>query len=88
MENRRSQAVKYALVLVSSGMQYGRNRKGDRVRSPLYLSPEGAMSTTGYAYAVLQLDHSLNSYAGSGKVTVLGIGFADGVGVTDGRGAR
>ncbi|MHC5916164.1 MAG: hypothetical protein ACYTXE_35370 [Nostoc sp.] len=30
----------------------------------------------------------LNSYADSGKVTVLGVGFADGAGVTDGRGAR
>ncbi|WP_375511806.1 hypothetical protein [uncultured Nostoc sp.] len=54
----------------------------------MYLSPEGAMSTTGYAYAVLQLDRLLNFYADSGKVTVLGIGFADGVGVTDGRGAK
>jgi hypothetical protein len=33
-------------------------------------------------------DHSLNSYADSGKVTTLGIGFALTVGVADGVGAR
>lgn len=39
----------------------------------------------GCAYA---LDRLLNSYADSGKVTVLGIGFTLTVGVADGVGAR
>ena len=65
-----------------TGGKRSRLCRGDR----LYLVR--AISTTGYAYAVLQLDRLLNSYAGSGKVTVLGVGFADGVGVTDGRGGK
>ncbi|NEU77621.1 hypothetical protein [Nostoc sp. UIC 10630] len=36
----------------------------------------------------VQADRLLNSYADSGKVTVLGIGFTVAVGVADGVGAR